>query len=395
MKKLLVINAGSSSIKFRVYSHKNKAILADGLAERIFVDGRLSLAVNGEKFTKDVALNNHLEAIEMVMQMLKNHNIVNDPNEIIGIGHRIVQGGEYFRDSALIGQKELREIERVQNLAPLHNPAEIKVIKAFQKLAPNAKNVAVFDTAFHQTIPQEVFLYGVPYNWYQQYRVRKYGMHGTSHKYITREVEKILQKKSVNIISAHLGNGASITAIKNSKSVNTSMGLTPLAGIVMGTRCGDIDPAVIEYISKEQNKSVEEVTNDLNKKSGILGISGVSSDFRDVENAYNQGNKRAALAIEVYTKRVADVIAQYQNDLGNQVDAIVFTAGVGENAALIRAKIAQKLHTYDFTFDEEANKIRKDGVQELTTSSSKTKIFKIPTNEELMIVEDLVQKANL
>ena len=395
MDKLLVINAGSSSMKYRVYSRNDKKILANGIAERIFVDGKISIEVNGKTHSKEITLNNHLKAVEEVMKLLKKFKVIENPNEIVGIGHRIVQGGEYFKESILIGEKELKLIDEVKNLAPLHNPAEIQAIKAFSKIAPQAKNVGVFDTAFHQTMPKEVFLYGLPYSWYEKNKVRKYGMHGTSHMFITKEVEKILDKKTVNIISAHLGNGASITAVKNSKSYNTTMGLTPLAGIIMGTRCGDIDPAIIEYMCNETGKSVQEITSDLNKKSGVLGISEISSDFRDIEKAYAKGNKKALLAMNLYAKRVADVIAQYQNDLENKVDAIIFTAGIGENGCLIREKIIKRLYTFDFEFNSEENNIRKKEIQELSKPGSKTKIFKISTNEELMIVNDLIKKANL
>jgi acetate kinase len=396
MKKLLVINAGSSSMKFKLFKKEKLKIIAEGLAERLFIDGKFTMKYNKKKYTIEEKLNSHDDAIKLLIKQLKENNILNSLEEIEGIGHRVVQGGEYFKKSTLINQNVLKKIEELSKLAPLHNPGAVSVIKSFLKLTPNIKNVAVFDTSYHTTISKENYIYAVPKKWYEKYSVRKYGAHGTSHKYMVEMVQKILNKNSVNIISCHLGNGASITAIKNNKSINTSMGLTPLAGLIMGTRSGNIDPSIIGYIAKETGKNVYEITNILNKKSGVLGLSKISSDFRDLENEALKGNKDAIFTIDVYCKKVVDFIVKYQNELENKIDAIVFTAGIGENSSTIRKNIIKNIHTIKTKINEKINdKKHKEEYTKISTNDSKIPIYIIKTNEELMILRDLIKVANL
>ncbi|MCR8613090.1 MAG: acetate kinase [Mycoplasma sp.] len=396
MSKLLVVNAGSSSMKFKVFERDGLKPIAEGLAERIFIDGKFIIETEGNKKELDVKLNSHADAVKILIEELISNNVVSSLDEIIGIGHRVVQGGETFKTSSVITKDTVSVIRELSKLAPLHNPPAASVMEAFFESVPNAKNVAVFDTSYHQTMPMKNFIYGVPMDWYKNYSVRRYGMHGTSHKYMAQVTEEIFSKKSVNVISCHLGNGASITAIKDSKSINTSMGLTPLAGIIMGTRSGDIDPAIVEYMVNETGKTVGEITTALNKESGVLGISGISSDFRDIEAEIAKGNKDAIFAMEIYAKRIAEFIVKYHNDLEGKTDAIVFTAGIGENSSMVRAKVIEAVKTMGLELNEEKNNTRtKDKYIKISSENSKVDIYVIKTDEELMIVKDLVEIAKI
>ncbi len=396
MKKLLIINAGSSSMKFQVVDRATMEPTAEGIAERITVDGAFSMKFKGEKYDVESTLDNHDDAVKVMLEQFEKHGVIESMEEIIGIGHRVVQGGEVFKESSIITKDSVSQIEELSALAPLHNPGAAAVMKAFFKLAPHAKNVAVFDTSFHQTMPKKNFMYGVPMEWYEKYSVRRYGMHGTSHKYMAIRAGELLNKKNPNIISCHLGNGASLAAIKDGKCVNTSMGLTPLAGIIMGTRSGDIDPSIIEYMCNKTGKSVQEITNSLNKESGILGLSGISSDFRELRTAAEEGNETAQFVIDIYCKRVADYVVMYQNELDNKVDALVFTAGIGENAGIIREGVMKAVKTMKFVVDKKVNDPFSPAEHlVLTTPESEVKALMIRTNEEMMIAKDLVELGKL
>lgn len=391
--KVLIINCGSSSLKYQLIDSETEHSLAVGLCERIGIDGRLNhTPAGGEKVVINASMNTHEDAIKMVLEALtdKNHGVIASLDEIGAVGHRVVHGGEKFATSTLINDEVMIAIEECNELAPLHNPANLIGINACKALMPNVPMAAVFDTAFHQTMPAKAYLYGLPYEYYENYKIRKYGFHGTSHSYVSNRAMEIagLDKDNSKVIVCHLGNGASITAVLNGKSVDTSMGLTPLEGLIMGTRSGNLDPAIIEFIAKKENLTLDEVMNVLNKKSGVYGISGISSDFRDIEAAADEGNKRAELAIEVFAYRVARYIGSYAAAM-NGVDAIAFTAGLGENDKVVRKDVLSYLEFLGIKVDEEKNSIRgKETI--ISTADSKVKALVIPTNEELAICRETV-----
>jgi acetate kinase len=390
--KIIAVNAGSSSLKFQLLNMPSEEELVSGVVERIGQDySEIKIKLNGEKLVEQFTCENHGVAVELLLKKLIDLKIVESINEIDGVGHRVVHGGEKFTDSVVITDEVIKAIEDVSDLAPLHNPANLTGIRAFQKALPHIKGVAVFDTAFHQTMPEESFLYGVPYEWYQKYGVRKYGFHGTSHKYVSQRVAELMNKdiKDVNTIVLHIGNGASICAVKGGKSIDTSMGFTPLAGILMGTRSGDIDPAIVEYICEKESKTVSEVISDLNKKSGYLGLSQLSSDSRDIWTENHKGNPQTWKTVRKHVKMIVDYIAAYAVNMG-RVDAICFTAGVGENAIFTRQLVIKKLELLGVKIDEERNFVR--GKERLISSDdSKVQVWLLPTNEEVMIARDTVR----
>ena len=389
--KILVINCGSSSLKYQVIDPSTEEVLAKGLCERIGIDGRLVYQPKGgEKEVTEPNLPTHTEAVQSVLDALTNEKtgILNSLSEIDAVGHRMVHGGEAFAGSAIITEEMLAAVEECNDLAPLHNPANLIGVRACQKLMPNVPMVGVFDTAFHQTMPEVAYMYGTPYEYYEKYKVRKYGFHGTSHSFVSQRVAALEGKPydSLKTIVCHLGNGASICAVKNGKSIDTSMGLSPLEGLLMGTRSGDIDPSAIEYFSKKENLSFEEAMNVLNKKSGVLGISGVSSDFRDIEAAAKDGNKRAQLALDMFVYKVAKYVGSYAAVM-NGVDCIAFTAGLGENDATTRKNVCSYLEFLGIKIDEEKNKVRGEEVM-ISTPDSKVHVYAVPTNEELAIARE-------
>jgi len=399
--KILTLNCGSSSVKYQVFDWDRKKVLAKGIVERVTVGGSfIEHKVPGKgEFKREKDCPTHKEAIKLIVEILtdKDWGVIKDVNEIKGVGHRVVHGGEKFTHSVLITEEVLKTFEELSDLAPLHNPANVLGIKAAKEIFPNIPHVAVMDTAFHQTIPKHAFLYAVPYKWYEKYKIRRYGFHGTSHLYVSRRAAVLLGKKpsEVNLITAHIGNGASITAIKNGKSIDTSMGFTPLEGLIMGTRSGDIDPAIIPYICEKENLTPREVEKILNKKSGILGITEKWIDRRDVEKAAEEGDPRAILAIEMEAYRIRKYIGAYMAVLG-KVDAIVFTAGVGEKSPIIRKKALEGLENFGIYLDEEKNQKAKSRKKEfvITKENSPIKVFVIPTNEEIIITEDTVAIIN-
>ncbi|AZV56271.1 acetate kinase [Clostridium sp. AWRP] len=389
--KILVVNCGSSSLKYQLIDMQDESVVAKGLVERIGAEGSvLTHKVNGEKFVTEQPMEDHKVAIQLVLNALvdKKHGVIKDMSEISAVGHRVLHGGKKYAASILIDQNVMKAIEECIPLGPLHNPANIMGIDACKKLMPNTPMVAVFDTAFHQTMPDYAYMYAIPYDISEKYDIRKYGFHGTSHRFVSIEAAKLLKKdpKDLKLITCHLGNGASICAVNQGKAVDTTMGLTPLAGLVMGTRCGDIDPAIIPFVMKRTGMSVDEMDTLMNKKSGILGVSGVSSDFRDVEEAANSGNDRAKLALNMYYHKVKSFIGAYVAVL-NGADAIIFTAGLGENSATSRSAICKGLSYFGIKIDEEKNKKRGEAL-EISTPDSKIKVLVIPTNEELMIARD-------
>jgi acetate kinase len=390
MGKILSVNAGSSSLKFKMFVMPSEEVITEGVIERIgFDDAIFTIKANGQKHKKELGIKDHEFAVDLLINTLTELKIIESLDEITGVGHRVVHGGEIFKDSVLIDDSVVREIERLNDLAPLHNPANIVGINQFKKALPNVPHVAVFDTSFHQTMEEEAFLYGTPYEWYKDHSVRKYGFHGTSHKFVSTRVREILGKDDAKVIVCHLGNGASLSAVDGEKSVDTSMGFTPLAGLLMGTRSGDIDPAIIPYIMQKTNQTVEQVEQALNKQSGLLGVSGVSSDSRDIEDAFNAGNERARVAQDIFNRRVVSYIASYHVLLGG-ADAIAFTAGIGENSVTVRKEIMNRLGALGVHLDEEANNVR--GEERLiSTADSKIKCYIIPTNEEVVIARDVVR----
>ncbi|MBE5874291.1 MAG: acetate kinase [Lachnospiraceae bacterium] len=393
---ILVVNCGSSSLKFQLINAETEDCIAKGLCERIGIEGSMIsyTPAGGEKEKTVTPMNDHTEAIRLVLEALTNEKtgVVKSLDEIGAVGHRIVHGGEKFAEATIITDEVLKAIEECNELAPLHNPANLIGINACKKLMPNTPMVAVFDTAFHQTMPEEAYLYGLPYDYYRNYKIRRYGFHGTSHAYVSKRAAEVLGEKyeDLKIIVCHLGNGASISAVKNGKCVDTTMGLTPLEGLIMGTRSGDIDPAIIEFIAHKENKSIDEIMNVLNKKSGVLGLSdNLSSDFRDIEDGYFAGQENAVRAMNVFVYRVIKYIGAYIAAM-NGVDAICFTAGVGENGPLVRTLVCKNLEYMGITLDEELN--QKRGLDlVITTPESKTKVLVIPTNEELMIAKQTAQ----
>ena len=385
---VLVINCGSSSLKYQLINSDTEDVLAKGLCERIGIDGRLVYQKAGcDKEITEAAMPTHKEAIQMVLDALVNDKTgaIKSLSEVNAVGHRIVHGGEKFASSVVITDEVLEAVAQCNDLAPLHNPANLIGINACKELMPGVPMVAVFDTAFHQTMPEKAYLYGLPYEYYENYKVRRYGFHGTSHSFVSKETARFLGMDLENskIIVCHLGNGASISAVKDGKCVDTSMGLTPLEGLVMGTRSGDIDPAIMEYIAKKENLDIAGVMNVLNKKSGLEGISGLSSDFRDLTAGAKEGNKRAIAAIEVFCYRVAKYVGSYVAAM-NGVDAIAFTAGIGENVGLVREKVCSYLGYLGITLDAEANAKSGDDCV-ISAADSKVKVAVIPTNEELAI----------
>ena len=391
---VLVINCGSSSLKYQLIDSETEAVLAKGLCERIGIDGRLVYQKTGlDKEITEAAMPTHKQAIQMVLDAIVNPKAgaLKSLAEVDAVGHRVVHGGEKFASSVVLTEEVLAQIEECNDLAPLHNPANLIGIRACQELMPNVPMVGVFDTAFHQTMPKKAYLYGLPHEYYEKYKVRRYGFHGTSHSFVSKHVAEFLGKdlNDSKIIVAHLGNGASISAVLNGKCVDTSMGLTPLEGLVMGTRSGDIDPAIMEFIAKKENLDIEGVMNVLNKKSGVQGMTGISSDFRDLEAAYNEGNEYAINAIEVFCYRVAKYIGSYVAAM-NGVDAIAFTAGIGENTNLVRRKIVAYLGYLGITIDNEVNDATHGDEAVISTPDSKVKVCVIPTNEELAIARETV-----
>jgi len=403
VEKYLVINSGSSSVKFTLYAMPGEMIVAKGGVERIGKDGcNWTIKYNGQKVNENAILDTHVDAVKVIMQELLKRGILRDVSEIKGIGHRVLHGASLYNDSVLIDEKVLDDIESLSPLGPLHHPGEIAGIKCMMELLPDVPNIAVFDTAFHQTMPEENFMYAVPYKWYKKYSVRRYGFHGTSHKYITEFMKEILEKDDVNIISCHIGSGASIAAIKNGKCIDTSMGLTPLDGLMMGTRSGSVDPSIIEYVKRQTNMKVAEINRELNEESGLLGIAG-KNDWRDIEDLAAQGDERAQLAIKMFIKKIVEFISDYYFELDGNVDGIIFTAGIGENSSNFRKLVIDKIKgATGIVLDEEENdkiasfKEKSAGI--ISTRNSKINVYVIPTDEEKMIMLDtyeIVKKNEL
>ncbi|WP_017756113.1 acetate kinase [Calidifontibacillus oryziterrae] len=394
MSKVLAINAGSSSLKFQLFEMPNETVLTKGLVERIGLNNSIfTITVNDEKHKDILDIPNHAVAVKLLLEKLTSLKIISSLEEIEGIGHRVVHGGEKFWDSVLITPEVVNAIDELSELAPLHNPANLTGIKAFKEVLPNVPAVAVFDTAFHQTMPEKSFLYSLPYDYYKKFGIRKYGFHGTSHKYVSHRAAELMKRplKTLRLLSCHLGNGASIAAIEAGKSIDTSMGFTPLAGVTMGTRSGNIDPALIPYIMEKTGKSADEVLEILNKESGMLAISGFSSDLRDIETEADNGNNRAELALEVFASRIHKYIGSYAARMGG-IDAIIFTAGIGENSDVVRARVLQGLEFMGVYWDRALNKIRgKEAF--INQPHSPVKVMVIPTNEEVMIARDTVRLA--
>jgi acetate kinase len=396
MSLILSVNAGSSSLKFQLLAMPEESVVASGLIEKISLpDSAFTLKFNNQKKEIISPIKDHQAAIKLLLNSLIEYKLISDYNEISGIGHRIVHGGEKYSDSVLVTDTVIDDIAKFSILAPLHNPANLLGITSFKKILPNVKQVAVFDTAFHQTMSPVTYLYGLPYDYYSQLQIRKYGFHGTSHRFLTQKAHILLKNPAeYNIITLHLGNGSSLCAIKNGLSIDTSMGFTPLAGVLMGTRSGDIDPAIIQYICQQKKMSIDEVTTFLNKECGFLGVSGVSSDCREIQKAIVSGNPKAKLALEMFIKSVVDYIGSYYLKL-QKVDAIVFSGGIGENDGEIRAMILDQLAIpLNISYDPVANKVRgKEAI--ISKPDSKIKVFVIPTNEELMIAKDTIRVGKI
>jgi acetate kinase len=392
MAKIIAINAGSSSLKFQLFEMPSEEVITKGIVERIGLkDSIFTISVNGEKIKEVTDIPDHAVAVKILLDKLTSLGIIQSLDEIEGIGHRVVHGGEEFSDSVLITEEVLTKIDELSELAPLHNPANITGIRAFQQVLPNVPAVAVFDTAFHQTMPENSFLYSLPYEYYKKYGIRKYGFHGTSHKYVSQRAAEMLGRpvEHLRLISCHLGNGASIAAIEGGKSIDTSMGFTPLAGVTMGTRSGNIDPALIPYIMEKTSKSADEVLDVLNKESGMLGVSGFSSDLRDIEDEAEKGNERAELALKVFADRIHKYIGSYAARMCG-VDAIIFTAGIGENSSAIRSRVLQGLEFMGVYWDPALNKVRGEEAF-ISYPHSPVKVMIIPTDEEVMIARDVVR----
>lgn len=391
MDKIISVNAGSSSLKFQLMEMPSEKVLTSGQAERIGQEmGVFTIKVNGEKIVKELPIKGHDVAVKLLLDSLLEYKVVESLDEITGAGHRIVQGGDLFDKSVIVDEDVVNKVEMLSDLAPLHNPAHLTGYRAFKAAMPNIKHVFVFDTAFHQTMKEESFMYAVPLKWYKDYSVRRYGAHGTSHKYVSQRAADLMDRhdEDFKVITCHLGNGASVSAIKGGKCVNTSMGFTPLAGLMMGTRSGDIDPAIIPYVMEKTGKSASEIVTILNKESGMLGVSELSSDARDIEAAVKEGNEKAILTTNLYINRVVNTVGGYYAQLGG-LDAIVFTAGLGENDGLLRSKICNVLApTLGIILDEELNLSSRGQEVLLTKPESKVQVWLIPTNEELMIARD-------
>ena len=394
---VLAINAGSSSLKFQLIRMPEETLVTKGLIERIGIkDSIFTIEVNGEKIKDVKDIKDHEEAINIMLDSFKQHGIIDDINDIAGTGHRVVHGGELFPTSALVTDKVEEQIESLSELAPLHNPANLMGIRAFRKLLPNIPHVAVFDTSFNQSMPEQSYLYSLPYQYYKDYGIRKYGFHGTSHKYVSQRAAEIMNKpiEELRIISCHIGNGASIAAIDGGESIDTSMGFTPLAGVTMGTRSGNIDPALIPFIMQKTGQNAEEVLNVLNKESGLLGISGTSSDLRDLESDAEEGKERAQLALDVFASRIHKYIGSYATRM-HGVDVIVFTAGVGENSSTVRAKVLEGLEFMGIYWDPKKNETIRGEEGFINYPHSPVKVIVIPTNEEVMIARDTVKFGEL
>ena len=396
--KFLCVNAGSSSLKFQLFEMPEEKVIISGYIEKIGLeDSFWTTKINGEKIKGAKYLKNHNEAVEVLLDELVKHKAVKSLDEIKGVGHRVLHGGEKYSDSVLITDEVIQDIKDLTKLGPLHHPGNLAGIEALKEVLPDVPMVAVYDTAFHQTMPKKNYMYPVPYEWYLNYGVRKYGFHGTSHKYITVKMKELLKKDDVNLIICHIGSGASISAIKEGKCFDTTMGITPLDGLMMGTRSGSIDPSILEYVCKEADMSISDVTNDLNKKSGFLGISGFS-DCRDVEEAAAKGDERAVLALDMYNDRIAKYIADYYIELEGKVDAIVFTAGVGENGSAVRESVISRLKPLGIELDKKVNesvagfKDVSEGI--ISNKKSKVPVWVLPTNEELMIIKDTYEIVN-
>ncbi|MDN5046699.1 acetate kinase [Aliarcobacter butzleri] len=388
---VFVLNAGSSSLKYQLIDAKTQELKASGLVERIGIDGILKQVIDeNRKLTMEAPIPTHKEAIELILETLTKGDtkVINSIDEIQAIGHRVAHGGEYFKESTLVTEKVIKKIEEAIPLAPLHNPANILGMKICMQLLPKVPNVAVFDTAFHQTMPEIHFLFPVPHEDYTEHHLRKYGFHGTSHFFVSQQAIKLLgNKKDSKIIVCHLGNGSSVCAIRDGKSVNTTMGLTPLGGLMMGTRSGDIDPGIIPYLMDKKDMNTHQIIDYLNKKSGILGVSGISSDLREIISAANDGDQRAQVTIDMMCNRVKKYVCSYAGLLGG-VDAICFTAGIGENSDIVREKVCHNLEFMGVEIDKDKNQIKNHQIREINKESSRTKIFVIPTNEELVIAQD-------
>lgn len=397
MVKVMAINAGSSSLKFQLINMPSEEVITSGLVERIGLDqGNFEMKYNGEKFTKQCPINDHSVAVQLLLDALVNHHVVENLNEIEACGHRIVHGGEYFSDSIKVDEDVVAKVEELAELAPLHNPAHIIGYNAFKNALPGVEHVFVFDTAFHQTLDQERYLYPLPMEYYKDLKVRKYGAHGTSHKYVSQVANEMLGKpEKSKIIVCHLGNGASISAVQDGVCIDTSMGFTPLAGVMMGTRCGDVDPSIMPYLCNKLNKTPDEMLEIYNKKSGMLGVSGISSDSRDIEDAFHQGDERAILTSSLYARIASKFIGSYFVEMGG-LDAIAFTAGVGENAAYLRRLIVENIaDALGVVLDDEANETRSKENRFISSESSKVKVMVIPTNEEVMIARDTIRVLGL
>lgn len=390
--KILSVNAGSSSLKFTMFELPECKVIIGGTFEKIGIDGSFyTIKYNGNKDKKEAQMKDHTAAVKILLDELINYGVIKSYDEIDGVGHRIVHGGDKYTNSIIIDDEVEKTVEELTPLAPLHNSANLVGVRSFKEVLPNTPMVAVWDTAFHQTMKEEEFLYAVPYSWYEKYGVRKYGFHGTSHRYISETMKELYGEKT-KIISCHIGNGASLCAIKNGKCIDTSMGFTPIAGVVMGTRCGDIDVGLIPYVMSKTGKTFDEVMTDLNKNSGMLGLTGVSSDMRDIEESYERKDSRSVDAMNVYIKKIVDYISMY-NTLLEGCEYIVFTAGVGENSNLVRSEVIKRLSFMGIKLDEEKNNQRGvSGV--ISTDDSTVKVLVIPTDEELMIAKDTYELIN-
>lgn len=391
--KVLVINCGSSSLKYQLFDMTDESVLCKGLVERIGIEGsKLTHKVNGEKLVVEEPMKDHTEAINHVFDALldEKYGVIKSLDEVSAIGHRVLHGGDKLTESCIIDDKVKDKIREFIKFGPLHNPANLMGIEACEKLAPGKKNIAVFDTAFHQTMPAKTFMYAIPYEYYEDYRLRKFGFHGTSHRYITLRTQQLLGKEDINIITVHLGNGSSIAAVKDGKCYDTSMGLTPLEGLLMGTRSGDLDPTVMTFLMNEKGYSADEMNQILNKKSGVLGVSGISSDFRDLEEEAEKGNDRAQLALDMFIERVKRYIGGYMAELGH-VDAICFAGGIGENSSSMRKDILNTFEELGVKLDLEKNNTREEAL--ISADDSKVKVYVVPTNEELMIARDTFDLA--
>ena len=397
-KKYLVINSGSSSLKFSLYESEEQKEIVNGYFEKIGLeDSFYTLKFDGNKEKKNEEIKDHEKAIDIMIKELLDNKFIKSIDEIGGIGHRVLHGGDIYANSVLIDDKVVSNIKNLIPLGPLHQPANLKGIESMMKLLPNTKQVASFDTAFHQTIPEENFLYPVPYSWYENYKVRKYGFHGISHKYITKEFKEKLNKEDVNLIICHIGSGASISCIKNGKCFDTTMGISPLDGLMMGTRCGAIDPSILEYVYNQSGMNIKKITNDLNKKSGLLGIAG-HADCRDVETLAEKGDKKALLALKMDYDRIAKYIAEYYLKLEGKVDAIIFTAGIGENGIEFRENIINILSPLNIILDKDKNNeiasFKKTKEGKISKEESSIPVYVMPTNEEKMILEDTIEIIN-